>query len=425
MSAEFYKSFELEILKSEVQRTRLLLGTFLLALVVVVVNYFLLDAEVAAFYGGLITYFAGILMLVFLIGYEYTGLLWLRKSLRRGKKFKTSSRIIQSIIEVTVPSLMLYYMIEWQHMMVFIDSPVAMLYFLFIILSVLHLDFKISLITGIVSGIQYAAVVYYGFRLEGLPQELSPHLPENGYYLRSIFLVICGGAAGFVAEELKKRMRSTFELEQAKSEIEDLFGQQVSREIVRTLVENRDSVKKHEASVLALDIRDFSLFAEKRSPDEIMEYQNKIFGPILDIINQHQGVVNQILGDGIMATFGTPIENPLHAEMAFQSAIQIIDKVKQLSERGEIPYSKIGIGLHAGEVITGNIGNASRKQFSISGTAVITAFRVEQLTKVVGGDLLVTQAFLDKVTPGKRKIESVGARNLKGFENPVEIYKVG
>jgi len=82
-----------------------------------------------------------------------------------------------------------------------------------------------------------------------------------------------------VAEELKKRVRSTFELEQAKTEIEDLFGQQVSREIVQTLVENRDTVKKQEASVLALDIRDFSAFAEKRTPDEIYEYQNKIFGP--------------------------------------------------------------------------------------------------------------------------------------------------
>jgi len=126
-----------------------------------------------------------------------------------------------------------------------------------------------------------------------------------------------------------------------------------------------------------------------------------------------------------MATFGTPIENPLHAEMAFQSAIQIVDRVQELWERGEIPFTKVGIGLHAGEVITGNIGNASRKQFSISGTAVITAFRVEQLTKEVNANLLITRDFLDRVTPGKRKVESIGSRQLKGFEGAVEVFRVG
>jgi len=163
-------------------------------------------------------------------------------------------------------------------------------------------------------------------------------------------------AGGFVAEELKKRIQTTVDLQRSKNEIEVLFGQQVSREILLTLVEDRGLAKKHEATVLAMDIRNFTAFAETHTPDEIMDYQNKIFGPVIDIINQHQGVVNQIMGDGMMATFGTPVPNPLHSDMAFEASLKIRNKIAELVGDQVIPETKIGLGLHTGDVITGNIG---------------------------------------------------------------------
>ena len=207
--------------------------------------------------------------------------------------------------------------------------------------------------------------------------------------------------------------------------MEVLFGQQVSREVLLTLVEERGKAKKQEATVLAMDIRNFTAFAETHSPDEIMDYQNKIFGPVMDIINQHQGVVNQIMGDGLMATFGTPVSNPLHADMAFEASLRILNKVRDLVKTNVIPETRIGLGLHTGDVVTGNIGNESRKQYSISGSAVIIAFRVEQLNKQFGTELLITDAVKDKVVPGRIQLDSLGKQPMKGFGNVVEVFKAG
>jgi adenylate cyclase len=207
--------------------------------------------------------------------------------------------------------------------------------------------------------------------------------------------------------------------------MEVLFGQQVSKEVLSTLVQERGIAKKQEATVLAMDIRNFTAFAETHDPDEIMDFQNKIFGPVIDIINQHQGVVNQIMGDGMMATFGTPVSNPLHADMAFEASLRIQSKIKELVREGVIPDTRIGLGLHTGDVITGNIGNESRKQYSISGSAVIIAFRVEQLNKQFGSELLITDAVKNRIVPGKIPMTSLGKQPMKGFGSEVEVFRLG
>lgn len=420
-----YNDFEIEITKSEYQRTRLMLATFTFGLLVSIANYFLLDETVTQYYGGTANYFFVVVWIGLFILYELGLLFYVSKFLAKGTRIGIGFKIIHSQAEVFLLSGLMYYMVDVHDMVAFLDSSVMLLYFLFLILSVLHLDFRISLFTGIAAAIQYAAVVWYGFHVAYTHPAYELNVPENNFYLRAVVLIISGGAAGFVADEVKRRVKASFDLQNAKTEMELLFGQQVSREVLQALVEDRGTLRKQEATVLALDIRNFSTFAERHSPDEIMDFQNKIFGPILDIINQHQGVVNQILGDGIMATFGTPVSNPLHADMAFQSSLKILEKVKELSSSGVIPPTRIGMGIHTGEVITGNIGNENRKQYSISGTAVIIAFRVEQLNKELGSELLITGDIKERILAGKVAIEFLGAKPLKGLGKNIDVYKVG
>jgi adenylate cyclase len=130
------------------------------------------------------------------------------------------------------------------------------------------------------------------------------------------------------------------------------------------------------------------------------------------------------LGDGIMATFGIPSSNPLHADMAFEAALKIRRKISELVQHQIIPDTKIGLGLHTGDVITGNIGNENRKQYSISGTAVIIAFRIEQLNKEFNSNLLISQAVKDKIELGKVSLTTLGMQPLKGFGYEIEIFKV-
>ncbi len=207
--------------------------------------------------------------------------------------------------------------------------------------------------------------------------------------------------------------------------MELLFGQQVSREVSKALIEEKGATRKLEATVMFLDIRNFTTFADTHTPDEVINYQNAFIGPVIDIINQHQGVVFQILGDGLMACFGSPVENVLHADMAFQASLEIVKKTKDSAENGLIPPTMIGIGLHSGDMVTGNIGNEHRKQFSISGSPVIVASRIEQLNKKYGTQFLISGEVLQRIAPGKKKISFLGEEPLRGIGKPVELYAVG
>lgn len=142
-------------------------------------------------------------------------------------------------------------------------------------------------------------------------------------------------------------------------------------------MENKSTTKCLEGTVMFLegtmmfiDIRNFTTFVDTHTADDVIEYQNKFVAPVIDIINHH-GVVFQSLGDALMACFGSPVENVLHADMAFQSSIEILKHIRKASDSGSIPATQIGIGLHCGFMVAGNIGNDQRKQFSISGSPVV------------------------------------------------------
>jgi len=333
-------------------------------------------------------------------------------------------KFIHTVIEISFPSFIMVLIMRDLRMLSFMDSPVMLVYFLLITLSILHLDFRINIFAGLFAGIQYAFVVYYAFEYVDVLADSRAMVPQNSYYLRSTLLILSGGAAAFVSAELKKRIKSALEFQQAKNQVELIFGQQVSKEISKALIEEKGATKRHEATIMFLDIRNFTSFADAHSAEEVIEYQNKFLGPIIDIINLHQGVVFQILGDGLMACFGSPVQNTLHADMAFQASINILKQVEIASEKNLIPKTKIGLGLHSGLVIAGNIGNEQRKQFSISGSPVIVASRIEQLNKKYNTQFLISGQVFEKIAPGKTQIDYVGEEPLRGIEKPVAVYNV-
>jgi adenylate cyclase len=414
--------FDRAIVRSERIRNQLMLGSLALGMVIVYVNFETVPIKDFLFYGGRDGYIITFRWILFFVTYEALYFLLLRYYRKGRMPLPAGVRLAHLLIETSFPSVLLYYWAA-QGVANIVDAPVLYSYFLFIILSVLCLDFRFGLLTGLIAALQYSIVVYLIFH-EPFHLFFRPALPETSYYVRASLLLLSGTVAGFVSREVRRTFQSFLITQSEKLRIESLFGQQVSREVLEAIVDETNTVRRLEVTVMALDLRDFTAFAESRTPDEILDYQNKIFSPIIQVINQHQGVVNQILGDGIMATFGTPVANPLHADMAFQAALQILDTLQTLNHTSEIPFTRLGIGLHTGEVVTGNIGTENRKQYSISGLAVITAFRVEQLNKELGTDLLITDPVRTKITLGKARLEPMGEKQLKGFGTPVMVYKV-
>jgi len=413
-----------EELKSEYLRSFLLAVLFSAILTIAIINYLVAERRLADFYGGFSTFLTIISFIVMFIVYQLVNIQYLKKRLHRGHRVSLQYKLIHTIIEISVPSTIMFYMMDQLKMVSIIDSPIMLTYFLFIILSILHLDFRVNIFAGILAALQFAAVTYYAFEYVGPTPAYQALVPENSYYIRSFILILSGGAAAFVSAELKHRIKSSFEFQEAKNSLELLFGQHVSKEVSKALIEEKGATRRREATVMFLDIRNFTSFADSHSADEVIDYQNKFLGPIIDIINLHQGVVFQILGDGLMACFGSPVENALHADMAFQASLSILQQVEKASQQELIPPTKIGIGLHSGLMVAGNIGNEQRKQFSISGTPVIVASRIEQLNKKYGTQFLISGEVYEKIIPGKINVSHLGQEPLRGIEKPVEVYRV-
>jgi adenylate cyclase len=245
------------------------------------------------------------------------------------------------------------------------------------------------------------------------------------YLGQGLTMITAGIAAGFVADLTKKKMRISFNYLAEKNEVIDLFGQQISRQIADEILRNPTELKgsRKKVCVMFLDIRNFTPFVEHKEPEAVVAYLNSLFGFMIEIVQSHHGIINQFLGDGFMATFGAPISSENICRDAVESAIAIINKTDFDSKNGNIASSRIGIGLHYGEAVTGNIGSAMRKQYSITGSVVIIASRIEQLTKQYKPDLLLSEEVyfqLDEET--RKQLSPIGPVLVKGRENPVSIY---
>ena len=173
--------------------------------------------------------------------------------------------------------------------------------------------------------------------------------------------------------------------------------------------------------IMFLDIRDFTPFVENKTPEEIIAYQNDVLGFMIEKVIEYGGVVNTIMGDGFMATFGAPISAGNDCLQAHKAATEIMEMVATKSESGEIPPTRIGIGLHAGYVVAGNVGTKERKQYSITGNPVIIASRLEQLNKEYKSTLIVSKEVFEQLPDTMEKPQSYEEVLVKGRSEPVEI----
>ena len=143
---------------------------------------------------------------------------------------------------------------------------------------------------------------------------------------------------------------------------------------------------------------------------------------MIDIINEHNGLINKFLGDGLMAIFGAPLEDIDHAKNAVLASKSIVQKINELEIKGLIPPTKIGIGLHEGRVLTGNIGSSSRKEYTVIGEVVNLASRIESLNKKFDTNILISEKVFKLLDSEKAK--SLGKVEISGIQQKMEIYEI-
>ena len=173
-----------------------------------------------------------------------------------------------------------------------------------------------------------------------------------------------------------------------------------------------------------MDIRNFTPMVEHKTPEEITAFQNMVFGEAIEIVNRHRGIINQFLGDGFMATFGAPLSSGDDCRNALAAARELVARVAELSASGRIPQTRIGIGLHAGEAVSGNVGTALRKQYSITGHVVILASRIEQLNKKYDSQILASGEVLRTGGDAAAGAVPIGPVQVRGRNEPIELFKL-
>lgn len=213
-----------------------------------------------------------------------------------------------------------------------------------------------------------------------------------------------------------------------RDKVKSLFSKFHGSSIAEDLINKDIGVggQSKEVVVFFSDIRGFTAFSEKRSPEEVVEMLNEYFAVMVNIINTHGGVVDKFIGDAIMAVWGAPQSSEKDAHNAVRACLEMrkgLDKLNEKRIARNQPPINIGMGLHAGTAISGTIGSDERMEYTVIGNTVNTASRIESSTKAFGSDLLISDTVIEKIGDAF-KTELAGAAEVKGRSEALKMYKV-
>jgi len=223
--------------------------------------------------------------------------------------------------------------------------------------------------------------------------------------------------------------------EKERTRLRGMFGQYVSDEVVEKLLASglRPDLggETLPVTVLFADIRNFTTISERLSASEVVEMLNAYLERACEPILKAGGTVDKFIGDSIMAIFGSPVPHPDHARRALRAALDVVEAArdfekdfmkKQFAGRG-LPDFRIGVGLHTGPAVIGNIGSQKRIEFTAIGDTVNIASRLEGLTKELGWPIVASSETVDAAGPGV----AVGGRRgaqVKGRLGEVQVVEI-
>lgn len=262
-----------------------------------------------------------------------------------------------------------------------------------------------------------------------------------------VVVALAAGANDYVTKPfdmdvVTARVRTQLDLRDAAQEVERLaqqleirnaflrqtFGRYISDDVVASLLEHDEGLEirgeRRRISILMADLRGFTSLTESLGPEEIVAILNSYLSIMADVIQEHQGTVDEFLGDAILAHFGAITIRDDDAERCVACAIAMqhaIAEVNHISAGRGLPRVEMGIGIATGEVVVGNLGSEVRSKHTAIGSAVNLAARIEGQS--LGGEVLISQATHDELA---HLIDVDQVREVwpKGFDTPQQIHRV-
>jgi class 3 adenylate cyclase len=216
-----------------------------------------------------------------------------------------------------------------------------------------------------------------------------------------------------------------------KQRIQNAFGRYVNDYVLNQLLESPDGEAhagmEREVTILFADVRGFTHLSEGLKAPAVVALLKEVFQLASDRILERGGTIDKFIGDAVMAYFGAPVHQPDHVLRAVSAAIDILRSLEARNRRvgvsggpGGSPV-QIGIGIHTGLVVVGDVGSDRRSDFTVVGDAVNVAHRLEKLARP--GQILVSEA-VQRTVRGAKRLRFEGERQLSGREEPVHVYSV-
>lgn len=352
--------------------------------------------------------------------FELVALTVLRLRIAADRDFPQPARFANALVETSMPGVIIFVLARHMEPQLVFGFWPPLLYFVFIVLSTLRLDFWLSLWTGTVAAVQQFALAAILLPIDptaGRPEETLIY-----HFSRSVMLMLAGVAAAIVARTLRQQFENSVAAAAARDRVTNLFGQHVSPIVVERLLDAELQSAKRTVCVMFLDIRGFTAMTRTRSADETVTLLNDFFAEMIEIVDRNNGFINKFLGDGFLALFGAALADPAAAANALNAGRAMLLAVDDWNRAHPDRALKVGIGIHIGEAVTGSIGSPRRKEYTAIGDTVNLAARLEQLTKETGARLLLS----DPVRLAAAPIDAVdlGPLPVRGYDEPVRVWRL-
>ena len=422
VSADFQRALTQQILRTELIRIKALIGTTVFLGSLILIVHVLDPNAVQKLWHGRFNPSELFIVLVPFVLFE----LWVHsvitEHLDKDHDLPVYRRYIGVLVETSMPTLALGMHIDSMGPVDALGFAVPLTYFIFVILSTLRLDFWLSTFTGFVAAAELLgmAMLYHRAGSTDPPPDLYYHS------VRSVIILICGMLAGAVGVQLRRQFEASILAATARDRITNLFGQHVSPQVVERLMAEGTAAgsEVRRVAVMFVDFRSFTAGASTRTPQEVVDRLDGAFAVLVDILDRHGGIVNKFLGDGFLALFGAPFDAGNAAQHAVAAAREMLEANERVNKATSWPL-RIGIGIHVGDVVAGNIGSPRRKEYTVIGDTVNFAARLEALNKDFNSQFRISAAVRDALGEECRDAVSLGEVSVRGYDRPVTVWQLG
>jgi adenylate cyclase len=227
-----------------------------------------------------------------------------------------------------------------------------------------------------------------------------------------------------LAEAINRMAVGIQERERLKVNFARYVSQHVLDKILSSAAPLNLEGERKKLTLLFSDIRQFTHLSANLPPEDVVRILNEYFGAMLDVIFKYHGTLDKFLGDGIMVEFGAPLDDPMQEENAVRAALEMQETLVTLREKWKNegkPLIEIGIGIHTGVAVVGNIGSEKRMEYTAIGDPVNIAARLEQMTKTLKTSILVSETTVEPIKD-KFPFKSYGSVNLHEHPESIIVY---